>query len=135
MRWILIGCLWAGVALAGPTSVQELHLALLKANPGYEGNAQTNANAKGEIIAVSLRGAKVTNLEPLKGLPLEGLDLAGVQARDLSPLQGMRLTVFYAEQSLVEDIGVLKGMPLTEVYLTDTKVVDIKPLAGAKIKS
>ncbi|MBI5821861.1 MAG: protein kinase [Verrucomicrobia bacterium] len=100
------------------------------------------------------RGA-LTDLTPLKGLPLAGLwchntqvaDLAplrdmpltvltcdGTAVRDLAPLRGMKLTVFGCSNTAVDDLAPLEGMPLTVLWCNNTKVTDLSPLKGMPLK-
>lgn len=66
----------------------------------------------GQIVMARLSNSGVTDLAPLKGLPLVQLELDGLDISDLSALQ---------------------GMPLKNLYLTNTKVVDVSPLAGMQL--
>jgi serine/threonine protein kinase len=58
----------------------------------------------------------VSDLGPLRGMPLEILDLTGSRVRDLAPLQGMPLTSISLRRTSVNDFSPLKGMPLVEVH-------------------
>lgn len=74
---------------------------------------------------------QVTDLVPLRGLPLSSLHLYQCnQLRDLTPLRGMPLTVLYlAGCPEVHDLTPLHGMPLTYLNLYRcTQVHDLAPL-------
>jgi Leucine-rich repeat (LRR) protein len=58
---------------------------------------------------------KLTDLSPLRGMPLTQLAIAGCPVSDLSPLQGMPLWYFNCTHSNVTDFTPLHGMPLTEL--------------------
>ena len=84
---------------------------------------------------VSLRdfGNAVTDLTPLQGLPLKGLDLAYCnKITDLSPLKGMPLTWLLLTGNVL-DITPLEGMNLTSLNLASGKLMDITPLRGMPI--
>lgn len=83
-----------------------------------------------DIVEASLIRSGVKSIEPLRGLPLRGLDLGFTDVSDLSPLDGMKLTTLVLENTQVADISVLKGMPLKTLKLQNTKVTDLSVLAG-----
>ena len=88
---------------------------------------------------LSLYGRKdVTELEPLRGMPLTRLVLAGCgQLRDLSPLRGMPLTrLDLGGLGQVKDLSPLKGMPLTWLSLGGCALInDLSPLQGMPLTS
>ncbi|WP_206028647.1 leucine-rich repeat domain-containing protein [Thalassoroseus pseudoceratinae] len=88
----------------------------------------------GQIVAVNLYDSGVTDLAPLKGLPLRELDLRGLQVSDLSPLAGMPLEALFAEETQVSDLSPLKGLPLTKLYLSATPVKDLSALEGMSLR-
>lgn len=97
-----------------------------------------------------------TNIEALRGLPLEHLEIVGTEVRDLSPLKGMPLTYLgiwpFAGDDLsplrgmklkdgnlgggtiLRDLEPLRGMPLESFCLNHTDVHDLSPLAGMPLK-
>jgi Leucine-rich repeat (LRR) protein len=79
-------------------------------------------------------GGPVTDLSPLKGMPLTGLALMGAPVSDLSPLQGMQLTELLMASSPVVDLSPLKGMPLKVLNLERTPVTDLSPLKGMPLE-
>lgn len=77
--------------------------------------------------------AQVTDLGPLRGMPLTTLDLGQCrQLRDLTPLHGMPLTwLKLTECNQVRDLAPLHGMPLTYLNLAGSvQVSDLTPLHG-----
>src|SRR5262249_33087160 len=101
---------------------------------------------------------KLSNLEPLRGLPLTELDCGWAQGRDLAPLKGTGLTpLLRAGPRGITDLARLAGMPLRELQLegctqldsleplrklplarlnvADTAVRDLAPLRGRKLTS
>jgi serine/threonine protein kinase/Leucine-rich repeat (LRR) protein len=76
----------------------------------------------------------LTNIEPLKGMPLTSFVCDNTQVADLSPLGGMPLTILVCPVTKVADLSPLKGMPLEELYCHQTLITDLSPLAGMKLK-
>jgi len=116
----------------GGMTVSELQRELKKKNPGYSGQGKFR-KAGGEIRLADLSFSGVTDISPLKGLPLERLDLRGLEISDISPLEGMPLRELFLEQTKVTDLSPLKGAPLRVLYLNDTPVKDISPLADCPL--
>jgi formylglycine-generating enzyme required for sulfatase activity/prenyltransferase beta subunit len=114
-----------------PTTEAELHAALKAANPAYSGSGKVQVAADG-IVGLDLSRSGVTDLSPLRGLPLKTLRLQGTPVSDLSPLRGMPITDLMLEFCPnVADLSPLAGMPLTRIWCGGkTKVSDLSPLAG-----
>jgi hypothetical protein len=66
----------------------DVHQALKSANPNYNGQAQFKIE-QGQVILMQLSGTQVENLSPLKGMPLQALDLRQTRVHDLRALEGM----------------------------------------------
>ena len=77
----------------------------------------------------------LTDLTPLRGLPLIKLDLSNNNVSDLSPLQGTPLEELNLSRSKVTDLTPLKGMPLKRLNLLGNAVADLSPLAGMPLES
>ncbi len=119
-------------AVAQPLSVARLQKLLKEKNPTYAGDGVFH-KAGGEIIVADLSFRPIRDLSPLKGLPLERLDLRGTRVEDLTPLKGMPLRELYLESTNVSDLSPLKGAPLRVLYLNGTPVKDISPLSDAPL--
>jgi len=90
------------------------------------------------LVGVVFRGLKY--LQPFRGLPLKSLTLHGVRDRkaltDLRPLKGMPLTYLSCLFTGVQDLTPLGGMPLKTLVLTGCPhVSDLTPLKGLPLKS
>jgi hypothetical protein len=109
-----------------------VHDALKAKNPGYSGQGQFEPRAGG--VAASLRESGISDLSPLKEMPLRELDLQNNPVTDLSPLQGLPLEALYLEGTQVSDLQPLKGMSLRVLYLSGTKVRDLSPLRGVPLR-
>jgi len=148
---------WCKQVAAMPTDKQVAAVAakLKELNPGFEGKVthKTEGDVVTELVFVTdnvtdispvraLKGLKVlicsgsdgkgrlSDLSPLKGMPLTYLDCGGTQVADLSPLKQMRLTHLYCYNMPVSDLSPLKGMPLTLLHCGATQVSDLSPLKG-----
>jgi len=86
------------------------------------------------LIRLNLDGASVKDISPLSNMKLECLAISNTKVIDLSPLRNMPLTELYISNTAISDISPLKDAPLKVLYMHDTKVQDISPLAGKNIK-
>ena len=68
-----------------------------------------------KLTYLDCNGTKVSDLSPLRGMPLATLGCDGTQVSDLSPLQGMRLTLLQCSGTKVVDLSPLRGMPLASL--------------------
>ena len=154
----------AGVMKAPPSasssaafSIDDLHKALRARNPQYTGKANVESRDGGmEPFFIDLSNAQITDLSPLKGLPLgllrldrnpvtdlsplkdmplQGLYLDDTSVSDLSPLAGSKTLLELAlSRTKVSDLSALKGSPLKALYLEETPVTDLSPLAGSQLQ-
>ena len=79
--------------------------------------------------------APLSDLSPLKGLPLQEVCVSHTRVKDLAPLAGLRLTKLDLAGTRVTDLSVLKGMPLRELTLSHLAIRELKPLAGLPLES
>src|SRR5262245_45444621 len=108
---------------------ESVRAALAKA--GVTGQLTKDENG---ALILSLKGAAIRDLSPLKGLRLASLDLSYTPIADLSPLRGMPLTrLDLWGCSAVMNIEAVRGMPLTNLVLNQTRVSDLSPLNGMKL--
>jgi hypothetical protein len=78
----------------------------------------------------------VTDLWPLRGLPLKSLNFQDNHVSDLSPLRGMPLKMLIFQRNLaIKDLTPLRGMPLGLLDCAHTNVADLSPLKEMKLKS
>ena len=69
----------------------------------------------------------VVDVEPLRGLPLEELDIV---TSDLSPLSGMPLKHLNVRTSNLTSLEPLRGAPLESLWIDYTPISDLGPLQG-----
>ncbi|MBX9627237.1 MAG: protein kinase [Gemmataceae bacterium] len=119
-----------------------LDLSPVRALPGLRSLACSGSDAfKGQLVEEANGTVKVratgktglSDLSPLKGLPLTSVSCVNSNVYDLTPLRGMKLTSLRLGSSLVYDLSPLKGMPLTELDCGYTKVADLAPLRGMRL--
>jgi hypothetical protein len=86
---------------------------------------------------LNLSGLPVSDLSPLKGMTsLRRLVLDNMeQLSDLAPLKGIPLTLLDLQECpQVRDLEPLKGMPLKKFWVFNTGVIDLKPLQGMPLQ-
>jgi Leucine-rich repeat (LRR) protein len=76
---------------------------------------------------------QVSDLSALKGLPLALLECSNTHVSDLSPLKGMSLKYLSCGYTQVSVLSPLEGMPLTDLYCENTAVTDLSPLKGMNL--
>jgi hypothetical protein len=86
-----------------------------------------------DVVEANLFRSGLRSVEPLKGLPLRGLDLGFTYVSDLSPLAGMPLESLVLENTNVADLSILRGMPLKVLKIQKTKVTDFGFLEGMQL--
>jgi Leucine-rich repeat (LRR) protein len=77
---------------------------------------------------------EVDDLGPLRGMPLTVLSCGGTRISDLSPLEGLPLTVLSVDNTAVASLKPLSGMPLTVLWCDKTQVTDLTPLGGMPLR-
>ena len=113
-----------------PQQIELTQQKLAEFNTNYTGKGAFTVTKDGRIIA-GLAATGITDLAPLKALPLSEVNLSGNMVEDLSPLRGMKLEVLGLWETPVGDLAPLKGMPLKSLVLFhNKKVVDLSPLKG-----
>lgn len=86
------------------------------------------------LTSLHLPYTQVTDLTPLRWMLLTSLSCASTRASDLTPLRGMPLTTLYCGGTQVSDLTPLRGMPLTVLQCHNTRVTDLTPLAELKLQ-
>ncbi|MBM4155696.1 MAG: hypothetical protein FJ221_11815 [Lentisphaerae bacterium] len=77
----------------------------------------------------------IVDLSPLTGSPLDTLRLVFTRVRNLDSLRTLRLTSLTLDGSPVTDLTPLRGMPLKLLNIHGTLVPDLGPLAGMPLTS
>jgi Leucine-rich repeat (LRR) protein len=82
------------------------------------------------ISRLAVVACQVTDLTPLRDLPLEFLDISHNPITDLSPLQGKQIKELYLTSAKVSDLSPLTNLPLKNLYLGDCpNVTNVAALA------
>ena len=100
---------------------------------GFARFGQLVADLSDRVIEVRLRNTRITDLTPLKSLPLTRLDLRGADGiTDLKPLKSLRLThLDLSSADNITDLTPLEAMPLMQLDLSGAqRITDLKPLKG-----
>jgi Leucine-rich repeat (LRR) protein len=83
---------------------------------------------------------QLKDLQPLKGMKLDGLYCHDTGIKDLKPLAGMPLKDLYCYNTPVASLEPLKGMPLDTLYCGvkdkegTSSIADLTPLTGAPLR-
>jgi hypothetical protein len=97
------------------------------------GDAGDIRKVGGKIVSMDLRGTGITDLAPLRGLPLRELYLEETVVGDIAPLEGMPLEKLYLSRTQVANLSPLEGMQLEELNLVGAPVEDLSPLARVEL--
>ena len=147
--------LFAGRGLGN--DVQKMLPAWQAKIDAWLGKNAPRVGIRGSGFELNLRGLSLTDLSPLRGMPLVYVNvdknphlkdlspladcpLEGFSAEDapeladLSPLQGKKIKNFDLRGTNVSDLSPLAGMPLDNVSLTGSPVSDLTPLRGTKLR-
>ena len=81
-------------------------------------------------LTVEITNAGITDLSPLKGLPLTSLYCAGNRIESLEPLRGMSLVTLNCSGNAIESLDALRGMPLTTLICECCRITSLEPLRG-----
>lgn len=86
------------------------------------------------LVSLKIEDTKVSDLTPLKGMKLEELDIQNTDVTNLTPLVGMPLRDLDISFSKVTDLSPIAGMPLEELDISLTSVHDLRPLRGMPLR-
>jgi Leucine-rich repeat (LRR) protein len=87
------------------------------------------------VAELTLIGGAATSLEPLRGMPLTHLTLSQMPLPDISALRGLKLKELRLDGTRTADLSPLQGMPLTRLDLANLPVSDLTPLEGMPLQS
>ncbi len=76
----------------------------------------------------------IKDIAVLVGMPLSKVNLAHTQVTELLCLKGMPLTRLNVAGCRIRDISVLRAMPLNSLVLDDTDIADLIPLQGLQLQ-
>jgi hypothetical protein len=83
---------------------------------------------------LSIRGWGGADLRPLQGMPLKVLNCSGQgQTLDLSPLSGLPLESLYCNTLTLVNLAALEKMPLKHLQCAESNAADLTPLRGLQL--
>ena len=85
------------------------------------------------VDGLDVAATGISDLAPLQGMKLDWLNISSNKIADLSPLSGMRLRTLTMINITVSDISVLKGMPLEYLAINGNPISNLEPIIGAPI--
>ncbi len=126
-------------ALPAAEQVEEVRKELKKRNPEFDGTL-TPIIENDVVTGIEFFTNQVSDISPVRAFPhltslncrADGL-LVGMVS-DLKPLKGMPLVRLKLSVNLVSDLTPLKGMPLTDLHIDNSQVADLTPLEGMPLK-
>lgn len=87
-----------------------------------------------KLTGLNIGGTQVTDLTPLSEMPLTFLHGDGIPASDLTPLQRLKLEDLHISGTKVAELSPLKEMPLKRLMIRDSEVTDLTPLQGMSLE-
>jgi hypothetical protein len=89
----------------------------------------------GKVVKLDVGDSKgLSNIAPLFGLKLNYLSLFRTAITHVEPLRGMPLeNLDLAATNKLEGLKGLEGMPLQKLYVTESRITSLRPLRGAKL--
>ncbi|MBX2851562.1 MAG: hypothetical protein KTR15_07450 [Phycisphaeraceae bacterium] len=127
--------------LRGDAKVALIKRAFIEWNGGHQVEIESEFE-NGRLVGIDLESKinqsknQLTDLTPLAGLQLRSLKLKGRKLKTLAPLKGMPLELLELDRcESLEDISALKGMPLKSVSISDALIKDLEPLRGMPLKT
>jgi tetratricopeptide (TPR) repeat protein len=130
------GSLAAGLNLAAEQRVEVIRKQLVKAWPKLPARSLKAQQDGALILTLRRYDLLVDNLEPLRGLPMVGLDIANQdRLRDLSPLATLPLVQLDATGVPVSDFTPILALRLRELSIANTSFGSLTALRGMPLES
>ncbi|WP_425619101.1 protein kinase [Anatilimnocola sp. NA78] len=86
------------------------------------------------LETLGIRGWAGADLRPLQGMPLKVLNCSGQgQALDLAQLSGLPLVSLYCNTLTLSNLVALEQMPLQHLQCAESNVADLTPLRGLQL--
>ncbi len=107
---------------------EDLNRELIRFNKDYLGDGLIKLQEDGNAFTVYLSDKPVSDLEPLRGLPVKTLIIDNTKVSDLSPLRGAPLENLQFVNSEVRELSALEGLPLRCVAFDPEAISDKREL-------
>ena len=129
-------------ALPAEQQVEEVRKELVRHNPSFDGKVEHKIEA-GVVTELKLITDEIIDISPVRALQglvslkLSATPLPGKRGKlsDISPLRGLPLTHLDLGCTEVTNIEVVREMPLKDLSLDRVPVTDLSPLTGKVLKS
>ncbi|MDB5344876.1 MAG: prkC 3 [Schlesneria sp.] len=129
-------------ALPAAEQVEEVRKELMKRSSAFDGKVEHKIE-DGVVTELKLITDEIVDISPVRALQkLVSLKLSATaqpgkrsKLSDISPLRGLPLTHLDLGCTAVTNIEVLKEMPLADLSLDRVPVADLSPLTGKVLKS
>ncbi|MFA6562605.1 MAG: SUMF1/EgtB/PvdO family nonheme iron enzyme, partial [Verrucomicrobiia bacterium] len=121
-------------ALPAEGQIQRVMEELKKLNPNFD-NRETHTIRENAVTQLAISTVGVKDISPLRALrQLDEVRCSGTQEEpsplsDLSPLRGLPLRHLACDFTAVSDLTPLAGMPLAFLDISGTQVINLSPLA------
>jgi len=83
---------------------------------------------------LAFRDCAISDLTPIRKMPIEEINLRGTRVADLSPLIGMPIKSIDLSMAPVLDFSALAQLPLEKCYLQRNRITDLSVLRGKALK-
>lgn len=86
-------------------------------------------------VYLDLHGHTISDLSPLRELPIRVLKLAHTGVADISPIGGMPIEVLFLDHTKVRDLSIVKSLPLKNLSVSHCRgVTTVVPLEGMDLQ-
>ncbi len=85
-------------------------------------------------LTLDITGGSITDLEPLRGLPIRALHCASNRIRSLEPLRGMKLVSLDCSGNPLSSLDPIRNMPMAKLLCECCAITDITPLQGMPLQ-
>jgi Leucine-rich repeat (LRR) protein len=86
------------------------------------------------LVSLNISNCNLTDLNLLRNMPLQYLDMSFNPVQDLSPLAGKKIARLHMTSCRPRDFGVLRDMPLVELHASGSGFNDMSILRGKPLK-
>ena len=128
---------WQKEVSAMPADEQVIAVAakLKELNPEFDGQWRVLPQIyEGKVVSVQLSGSSIRDLSPLRALTNLGvLTCDRCAISDISPLRGLPLWSINIAHNPLKDVTALEGMPLTYLNCWGCPISDFSPVKGAPL--
>ncbi|MEK6238438.1 MAG: protein kinase, partial [Planctomycetales bacterium] len=119
-----------------PDVLRRVVDALRSLNPEWTAPVDYELSEAGEIVELTLTGKTLQDVAPIAVLDkLKKLRVGSTGVSDLSPLRSLPLRTFHCQATPVSDLSPLAELPLTNLRCDRTKAEDLSPLKNLPLTS